>query len=94
MYLQKKNQKIGENIFLIGVLKVTDEKSRIRNRRMRIRIRSSEVRIRESGSGFVPKCLGHGTLPETFFAFRLYKQQEKEKFKLCKETDMLRGCNS
>jgi hypothetical protein len=39
----------------VSILKVTDEKSRIR-----IRIRLSEVRIR--GSGSVPKCHGSATL--------------------------------
>jgi hypothetical protein len=55
MYLQKViSKKIYEtNIFYVGVLKVTDEKSRIR-------IRKSEVQIRVSVS--VPKCHGSGTL--------------------------------
>jgi hypothetical protein len=49
MYLLKV---ISKNTFIfVGILKVTDEKSRIRK---------SVVRIR--GSGFVPKCHGSGTL--------------------------------
>jgi len=46
-----------KNIFFIGVLQVTDEKSRIRSR---IRNLLSKVRIR--GSGSVPKCHESGTL--------------------------------
>ena len=46
---------------IVGILKVTDEKNRIRSR-IRIRILKSVVRIR--GSGSVPKCHGSGTLPD------------------------------
>jgi hypothetical protein len=43
MSLQKVSQKNLKTYFLVAILKVTDEKSRIRSR---IRIRLSEVRIR------------------------------------------------
>jgi hypothetical protein len=46
---------------IVGILKVTDEKNRIRSR-IRIRILKSVVRIR--GSGSVSKCHGSGTLPD------------------------------
>jgi hypothetical protein len=49
----KKQTKLYGKNFLVGVLKVTDEKSLIW-------IRSSEVRIR--GRGSVPKCHRSGTL--------------------------------
>jgi hypothetical protein len=52
MYLQKKQKK-----YFFGIVKVTDENSRIR-----IWIRKSVVRIRKSGSG--PKWHGSGTLPD------------------------------
>jgi hypothetical protein len=45
--------------FLVAILKVTDENSRIQSQ-IRIRIRKSEVRIR--GSGSVPKCRGSAKL--------------------------------
>ncbi len=57
-----------KKIFFVGILMVTDEKRRIRQRiRIRIRIRQSQVRIR--GSGSAPKCHGSGTR-----IFRVEKQ--------------------
>jgi hypothetical protein len=55
MYLYKEinKHKISE-LFLVGILKVTDEKSRIRSL-IRIRIRGSE--------SAEPLCHGSGTLP-------------------------------
>jgi hypothetical protein len=47
---------------LVAILKVTDEKKRIRSR-IRSRIRQSEVRIR--GSGSVPRCYGSVILFQT-----------------------------
>jgi hypothetical protein len=59
MYLQKViSKKTGENIF-VGILKVTDKKSRIRSR---IQIRYSEVLIR--GSGFGPVQKWHASGPQ------------------------------
>jgi hypothetical protein len=47
-----KLKNLEKNIF-VGILKVTDEKSRIRIGKFKVRIR---------GSGSVPKCHGSGTL--------------------------------
>jgi hypothetical protein len=63
LYLQKvqfgyEQKNLLEKIVFVSVLKVIDEKSRIR-----IKIRESQVRIRESGS--VPKSHGSGTLVKT-----------------------------
>jgi hypothetical protein len=53
-------------MFFVGILEVTDEKSKIRSRiRSQIRIRKSSVRIQGSGSLPVPKCHGSGTLVST-----------------------------
>ncbi len=64
MQLQKIiSKKVKENnLFVVAILKVIDENSRIRGR-IRIRIRQSEVRIHISGS--VPKCHGSATLINT-----------------------------
>ncbi len=59
MYLQKVKTKksLKKKLFSVGILKATDEKSRIR-----IRIRKSVVRIR---SKMLPKCNGFTTLVKT-----------------------------
>jgi hypothetical protein len=51
------SKKLRKKNFLVGILKVTDENSRIWSR---IRIRKSDVRI--LGPGSVPKCHGSATL--------------------------------
>jgi hypothetical protein len=52
-----KQKNIEKFIFLVAILKVTDENSKIR-------IQSSEVRIR--GSGSIPKCQGSEYWPAGF----------------------------
>jgi hypothetical protein len=55
MYLQKvTSKKNRKQLYCVGVLKITDEK-------IRIRILFPEVRILRSGS--VPNCHESGTLP-------------------------------
>ncbi len=55
-----KQNNLGKKLFFVGILKVTDEKSRSQSW---IRISLSEVRIR--GSGSIPKCYGSRTLVTT-----------------------------
>ncbi len=57
LYLQKViSRQLSKKLFLIGILKVNDENSRIR-------IHQSEAWIRGSGAGSTPKCHGSATLP-------------------------------
>jgi hypothetical protein len=58
-------QKKLKNLFFVGILSATDEKSRIRTRN---RSRKPVVRIR--GSRSVPKCHGSTTLDFSFAKFR------------------------
>jgi hypothetical protein len=58
MYLQKVNgKKLYKKLFLVAILKATNEKSRIR-----IQICNSVVRVSGYGSESVPKCHGSTTL--------------------------------
>ncbi len=67
----KLKEKLWEKVKFFGILKVAEERSRIRSW---IRIRYSEVRIR--GSGSAPKCHGSPTMLNSQQSIKTGKQNK------------------
>jgi hypothetical protein len=79
-----KQKNLEKNLFFSGILKVTDEKSRIR-------IRKSVVRIQGSESGSVPECQGQYVIYQAISTsiINWYPTQSDEIFAFCNDVKKL-----